>query len=73
MTTELRVPDASCGHCKETIETTVSAIEGVHRAELDLDSKKLSVQHDGSVELTAVFRAVSAAGYNPETASSGRG
>lgn len=36
MTTELRVPDASCGHCKATIEGAVSALDGVSGAELDL-------------------------------------
>lgn len=66
MTTELRVPDASCGHCKATIETSVSAIQGVRSAELDLDSHTLSIEHDDSVELDTVVGAVSAAGYSPE-------
>ena len=66
MTTELKVPDASCGHCKDTIETTVSAIHGVASANLDLDSKTLSIEHDDSVEIDTVLGAVSAAGYSPQ-------
>ncbi len=41
MTFEFRIPDATCGHCKQTIEATVSAIEGVGGASLNLESKTL--------------------------------
>lgn len=66
MTTELRFPDASCGHCKQTIESAVSAIEGVGGADLDLGSKTLKVEHDDSVTSETLVGAISAAGYSPE-------
>ena len=66
MTTRFRVPDATCGHCKQTIEGTVSAIEGVQKAELDLDTKTLSVEHEDVVDGAALIGAISAAGYSPE-------
>jgi copper chaperone len=66
MTTEFRVPDATCGHCKQTIEGTVSAIDGVTAAELDLESKTLKIEHTEAVKTDALAGAVSAAGYSPD-------
>ncbi len=65
MNTILRVPDASCGHCKETIEGAVSSLAGVRAAELDLDSKELRVEHD-DVASESLFASVVGAGYTPE-------
>ncbi|MGI8706873.1 MAG: heavy-metal-associated domain-containing protein [Actinomycetota bacterium] len=66
MTFEFRIPDATCGHCKQTIEATVSAIEGVGGASLNLESKTLKVDHDGTVTTDSLVGAVAAAGYTPE-------
>jgi copper chaperone len=66
MTTKLRVQDATCGHCKATIEGAVSRVEGVQTADLDLDSKVLSVGHDDTLDPDELARAVSGAGYTPE-------
>ena len=66
MTTELKVPDATCGHCKSTIEGAVSALRGVQAAELDLASKVLRVTHDDSSAPDDVAQAVAEAGYSPE-------
>ena len=66
MTTELRVPDASCGHCKQTIESAVSALAGVGAADLDLESKTLKIDHDDTVTADSLVGAVTAAGYSPE-------
>ena len=66
MTTNLRVPDATCGHCKKTIEGAVSGLEGVRTVELDLESKTLSVEHDETVLPDALTDVISAAGYSPE-------
>ena len=66
MTTTLRVPDATCGHCKQTIEGAVSGLEGVNTVQLDLETKTLSVEHDDSVQPSALTDVISAAGYSPE-------
>lgn len=66
MVTQLRVPDASCGHCKATIEGVVSSLEGVQGADLDLESKLLRVTHDGNVARDVLARTVTDAGYEPE-------
>lgn len=67
MTTKLRVPDATCGHCKQTIEGAVSGLEGVRTVELDLESKTLSVEHDDTIGQEALTDVISAAGYSPES------
>jgi copper chaperone len=67
MKTRFKVPDASCGHCRSTIESAVTAIDDVSRAELDLDSKLLSVDHGSSVGVDDIGNAIRRAGYTPET------
>lgn len=66
MTTQLRVPDATCGHCKQTIEGAVSGLRGVSTVQLDLESKTLSVEHDDAVGTDVLIDAISDAGYTPE-------
>jgi copper chaperone len=69
MTTRIRVADATCGHCKQTVESAVTGVAGVTAADLDLGSKLLVVQHDRSATPDALVGAVTAAGYTPEIAS----
>lgn len=66
MTTRITVADATCGHCKQTIETAVSALDGVDSAILDLESRGLSVEHAESVTVDELTGTISAAGYTPE-------
>ncbi len=66
MVTQLRVPDASCGHCKATIEGAVSSLDGVETVDLDLESKLLRVTHDGTVHHDVLTHTVTEAGYEPE-------
>ena len=66
MVTQLRVPDASCGHCKATIEGAVSSLDGVEDVSLDLESKLLRVTHDDSVREDVLTSTVTDAGYEPE-------
>ncbi|HEX2295737.1 MAG TPA: heavy-metal-associated domain-containing protein [Actinomycetota bacterium] len=64
--TTLRVPDATCGHCKQTVERAVGNVGGVKEAALDLESKTLVVRHDGTTSGEELLRAVAGAGYSPE-------
>ena len=66
MTTRITVADATCGHCKQTIETAVTALDGVDSAVLDLESHDLSVEHAESVSVDELTGTISAAGYTPE-------
>lgn len=68
MTTRIRVEDATCGHCKQTVESAVTGLAGVTGADLDLDAKLLVVDHDGSTSADDLVGAVAKAGYTPELA-----
>lgn len=68
MTTRIRVADATCGHCKQTVESAVGGVAGVTGAELDLDSKLLVVEHDASASSDDLVGAIAGAGYTPELA-----
>lgn len=68
MTTEFKVPDATCGHCKATIESAVVEVQGVTGAELDLDTKLLKVEHGTDTDSTTLVAAISNAGYTPQQA-----
>lgn len=69
MTTELRVPDASCGHCKTTIESAVSSLADVTHVELDIETKRLTVEHGGSIGIDNLTSVIRDAGYTPEPAT----
>ena len=36
METKFTVPEISCGHCKETIESTVNSLENVEAVNVDI-------------------------------------
>lgn len=67
MTTQFKVEDASCGHCKQTIEQSVARVGGVTDARFDLDLKLLHVDHDASTSAEKITAAVTAAGYTPRS------
>ena len=69
MTKEFRVADATCGHCKATIEAAVTGVSGVRTAEFDLASKQLTVAFEQEVSSESVATAITAAGYTPEAIS----
>ena len=38
------VPNISCGHCTNTIETEVGELDGVQSVSADVDSKQVTVE-----------------------------
>ncbi len=62
-TVTLNVPDIHCGHCKSSIEGAVSELAGVERVEVTIDTRTVDVDHDDSVELTAIVGAIEGQGY----------
>ena len=65
MTNErFNVPEVSCGHCKSAIETALQPLNGVQEADVDIESKSVSVAFDESVtDRATVVRAIESAGY----------
>jgi copper chaperone len=58
------VPDVSCGHCQDAIQTSVGGLQGVEIVQVDLDDKVVSVTYDPTAsDRTSIVRAIEAAGY----------
>lgn len=65
MTTEtITVPEISCGHCKSSIEGALQPLEGVVRAEVDIDAQTVTVEFDdGAVSRDNLVAAIEDQGY----------
>lgn len=55
------VSDVTCGHCKSAIEGEVGKLPGVQRVEVDVESKRVTVE--GDVARDEVEAAIVEAGY----------
>lgn len=62
MTLRYQVPSISCGHCKQAIESGVTAVAGVSSVQVDIEAKTVTVE--GAASATDVAAAISAAGYD---------
>ena len=57
-----RVPDMSCGHCKQAVSQELLAVEGVDSVDVDLDTK-LVVVHGEPLDDARLRAAIEEAGY----------
>lgn len=65
MSETFTVSDMSCDHCKSTVEGAVGGMQGVRRAEVDLDNKTVAVDFDDqTVGRTDIVRTIEEAGYS---------
>ena len=68
MTTEqFQVPGVSCQHCVNAITKEVSALPGVQRVQVALDTKTVTVEHADQVATEAIIAAINEAGYDEVT------
>ena len=63
METKFTVPEISCGHCKETIESTVSNIESVVSVAVDIEKKSVAVKSTSDLNLSLVSEMLDEQGY----------
>ena len=64
-TTTLDVPTISCDHCKSSIEGAVSALAGISRVEVGIESKQVVVDFDDdSIDLDTIVQAIEEQGYD---------
>ena len=63
METEFTIPEISCGHCKETIESIVSSLDNVETVNVDIDQKSVAVNSSSDLDLTLVSRMLDEQGY----------
>ncbi len=63
METKFTVPEISCGHCKETIESTVNNIESVVSVVVDIEQKSVAVKSTNDLNLSLVSEMLDEQGY----------
>lgn len=67
MKKEFKVEGLKCSGCAKAVENAVSALEGVEKASVDLEVKKLTVEFlQDKVDEQRIIEAVSKAGYQAE-------
>lgn len=59
----LIVDGMTCGHCTARVEKALKELTGVSDAQADLESKRVTVKTDGTVEKEAMVSAITEAGY----------
>ena len=63
METKFTVPEISCGHCKETIESTINSLENVETVNVDIDQKSVEVKSSSDLDLYLVSNMLDEQGY----------
>ncbi len=59
--------NAMCGMCETNIETSLMAIEGVKKADLDLVTKKVKIKFDDKlVDIATLRQAIANTGYDAD-------
>ena len=63
METKFTVPEISCGHCKETIESTINSLENVETVSVDIDQKSVEIRSSSDLDLSQVSNMLDEQGY----------
>ncbi|MGW4213711.1 heavy-metal-associated domain-containing protein [Lentzea sp. NPDC004789] len=61
--TTFTVKGMTCGHCVNAVTEEVSALEGVQKVDVDLESGKVAMISDGPVDEQLLREAIAEAGY----------
>jgi copper chaperone CopZ len=62
-TTTFLVPGMTCGHCKGAVTDELSKINGITNIDVDLDTKKVTIESEAVVEWQVIVDAVDEAGF----------
>ena len=63
MEIKFTVPEISCGHCKETIESTINSLENVETVSVDIDQKSVEIRSSSDLDLSQVSNMLDEQGY----------
>ena len=63
METIFTVPEISCGHCKETIESTINSLEIVETVNVDIEQKSVKVKSSSDLDFSLVSNMLDEQGY----------
>ena len=57
------VPEISCGHCKDTIESTLSNVESIESVSVDIEKKSVEVVSSSDIDMINVSQLLDEQGY----------
>lgn len=60
----LKVEGMSCGHCVNSVETSVGELTGVSAVKVDLSSKEVVVEFDSAATLAKIKETIEDQGYD---------
>ena len=61
---EINIPTAQCGMCAITIENALTKVDGVNKANVDMDLLKVTVAYNAAVaNITSIETRISNVGY----------
>ena len=63
MQTILKVEGMSCGHCVKAVTSALEELPGVTSAQVSLEGKTATVEHNEEVSLDQMKSAIEEAGY----------
>lgn len=63
----IEVDGMTCGHCKSSVEGALNQLEGVEKAEVNLDAKQVTVDYDeDKVSVSAMKSEIEDQGFDPK-------
>jgi copper chaperone CopZ len=62
MITRIKIDGMSCQHCVRAVFTSLTAVEGIARADVSIGAAE--VEHDGLVTVERLREAIGVAGYS---------
>lgn len=62
-TTTVTAPDIVCGGCAGAIKNALGKVEGVSNVEVDVDAKRVSVEHGGDMSREEIVDVLDRAGF----------
>jgi len=57
------VPEISCGHCKDTIESTLNNVESIESVSVDIEKKSVEVISSSDLDIMNVTQLLDEQGY----------
>ena len=57
------VPEISCGHCKDTIKSTLNNVESIESVSVDIEKKSVEVISSSDLDIMNVSQLLDEQGY----------
>ena len=57
------VPEISCGHCKDTIESTLNNVDSIESVSVDIEKKSVEILSSSDLDMMNVSKLLDEQGY----------